>query len=531
MDLSNRLPLLLLLVCCATGVADQVPRYIRDKRCPAGLKLDPAGKRREPSSTSQYKWNPMDADATPMDCGNLCCGDWSCESFDFHPDGKDLPEGTDCPVDKPCCVFRDDIDPLVTPAPGDPVVSGLRSKLPSLRPKYPNSSVILGAYVDPKYQVAVQGDEFPITWGADGNQYTGAGDNNQGQEFSPAAFFKVKGGPMDMNCTDPSNPSPQCTNMTLQGSTIPVRGKWLLDYCENWNPWHKPEYEDVPNIKSNSVISIDGVLYWAVTCFNYGDDLDFNRQRYGPSWIITSEDGGVTWNLNATNPKMFTGRLAAPRFVQFGRDNAGARDEYVYVHFQATNGGAAFFEQNDMLFLGRVPKDQILNRTAYEFYNGEMPDGQIAWVSDDSIAVPVWSYPLMTAVQQVNYHFETKSYIFANWAWISYDGHPRPDHSPDERNDRTKHQRSQLVLVEAPEPWGPFSIFHIDDDWSGWDGSTGAYTPVFPPAWMGPDNFWMVSTQCCDPFPVSPPNNHYTFNAQHVTLKLNMSSERLLVKW
>merc|ERR1711871_1187088 len=101
----------------------------------------------------------------------------------------------------------------------------------------------------------------------------------------------VKGGPMDLNCTDPSNPSPQCTNMTLQGSTIPVRGKWLLDYCENWNPWHDPKYEDVPNIKSNSVISIDGTLYWAVTCFNYGDDDDFNRQRYGPSWIITSDDG------------------------------------------------------------------------------------------------------------------------------------------------------------------------------------------------------------------------------------------------
>ena len=28
-------------------------------------------------------------------------------------------------------------------------------------------------------------------------------------------------------------------------------------------------------------------------------------------------------------------------------------------------------------------------------------------------------------------------YIFANWAWISYDGKPRPDHTADEINGRT----------------------------------------------------------------------------------------------
>ena len=61
--------------------------------------------------------------------------------------------------------------------------------------------------------------------------------------------------------------------------------------------------------------------------------------------------------------------------------------------------------------------------------------------------------------------------IFANWAWVSYDGYPRPDHTGDEKNGRTGHQRTQLSLVEAPNPWGPFSVFFRDDDWSGADGS------------------------------------------------------------
>ena len=32
----------------------------------------------------------------------------------------------------------------------------------------------------------------------------------------------------------------------------------------------------------------------------------------------------------------------------------------------------------------------------------------------------------MTSVQQVNYHAKLDRYIFANWAWVSYDGYARP---------------------------------------------------------------------------------------------------------
>ena len=76
-------------------------------------------------------------------------------------------------------------------------------------------------------------------------------------------------------------------------------------------------------------------------------------------------------------------------------------------------------------------------------------------------------------LSKANFHPGLGRYIFANWAWISYDGYPRPDHTPDERNGRTGHQRTQLTLVESPTPWGPFSIFHRDDDWKGADGSSG----------------------------------------------------------
>ena len=205
-------------------------------------------------------------------------------------------------------------------------------------------------------------------------------------------------------------------------------------------------------------------------------------------------------------------------------------------------------ENNDEILLARVEKSQLLSRDAYEFFNGIELDGTTSWTTDSTIARSVWEFPLMTSVQQANYHPGLKRYIFANWAWISYDGYPRPDHTGDEKNGRTGHQRTQLSLVEAPNPWGPFSVFFRDDDWSGAmrsslasvrcilsellpamivrtgidnqnEASFGGYTPVIPPAWVGKDDFWIVFTQCCgNP---RPPLNNYNFNAQHVTFTSN----------
>ena len=191
----------------------------------------------------------------------------------------------------------------------------------------------------------------------------------------------------------------------------------------------------------------------------------------------------------------------------------------------AVQGDAAFFENNDQILLGRVPTHSILQRDAYEFWVGPAADGTVHWSLDHTIANHVWEFPLMTSVQQVNWHPGLRRYIFANWAWISYDGNPRPDHTPDERNSRTGHQRTQLTFVEGPTPWGPWSIFYRNDNWHGPDGSMGGYTPVFPPAWIeaweqplgaGSNDFWMVYTQCCgNP---RPPWNHYNFNAQKILL-------------
>ena len=156
----------------------------------------------------------------------------------------------------------------------------------------------------------------------------------------------------------------------------------------------------------------------------------------------------------------------------------------------------------------------ILNRSAYSFYMGLGPTGEPLWSKDDQAAEPVWVFEEMTSVQQVNWHPHYQRFIWANWAWIDWSGYPKPDHT----TPRTERQRTQLTLVEGPTPWGPWSTFHRDDDWRGSDGSRGAYTPVFPPAWIDREagkDLYIVSTQCCGT-PQFGANNHYDFTMQQV---------------
>ena len=403
------------------------------------------------------------------------------------------------------CVFQDDIPPLQPAPAGSEAVSGLRAFLPGQAPPFAASTFFASATLNSTVLIGADGDEFPATWASDGNLYSGAGDNSQpsrgisGRWNSPASMFRVTGLPTD-------DTYPLQAFAAMGSPFAPANSSFALANCPSWG-------RGLANIKSSGALFVNGTLYWAVSCFNYGDDPAFNRQRYGPAWLVRSRDFGATWD-DAGAP-VFAGRLAAPRIIQAGQAYADAPDEYVYLYFPGTTNNASFFECNDAVWLGRVPTAQIWLRAAYEFFVGFGADGAPQWDSDDTLAAPVYSWPLHTSVQNALYSAALKRYLLPNWVWISMDGNPRPDHSPDERNARTARQRTQLVLLEAPTPWGPFSVFLRDDNWQYSDGSSGAYTPVLMPSWLDSKGVWMVSTQCCGT-PQFAPDNHYSFNAQRL---------------
>jgi len=334
-------------------------------------------------------------------------------------------------------------------------------------PPYPKSTLIRSVTLDRFRCHRGDGDMWPITWADDDYLYGAAGDNSG----SPMNFWRIHGGP----------------NEAMWGSGWSVYVE-LVDrlpidpkvYCQ------RPELHPTHGVKPAGLLCLNGVLYFAVELHNYGDNPAFNRQHNIEAWIITSVDYGRSWNRQATPQGFFTGRLASPHFLQFGKDYSGARDGFVYAYFPAADDGCSYWENGDILLLGRVPKFSLLQRVAWEFYTGLDTAGQPLWSGDEHVAQPVFRYPLMTGEDHVSYNPGLKRYILGNYSFLDGEGNPQPYHATGRWPQSAL--RSQLTLFEAPEPWGPWSLFYQDDNW----GTYGDYQPCFPTKWMSADGRTML---------------------------------------
>jgi hypothetical protein len=346
-----------------------------------------------------------------------------------------------------------------------------------ITPQYPESNLIKEVILDKFRCHRGDGDMWPITWADDGNLYGAAGDNTG----SPMNFWRIMGGPMDAFLG---------TGWGVYVELIDNKPVDPKQYCQ------KPNLHPKNGVKPAGLICINGVLYFAVELHNYGDNPAFNRQHNINSWIMTSVDYGKSWNREATPTDFFTGRLASPHFLQFGKDYEGARDEYVYAYFPAADDGNSYWENGDYILLGRANKYSLLQRNEWEFYSGMNENKEPLWDKNDDMAVPVFRYPSMTGENHVVYNKGLKRYIMGNYSFLDEQGNPRPYHAAGSWPDSC--MRSQLTLFEAPEPWGPWSIFHRDDNW----GTYGDYQPNFPTKWMSEDgkNMIMVSSGSFDDY-------------------------------
>lgn len=365
-------------------------------------------------------------------------------------------------------------------------------------PPCPKSSLIKEVLLSGTRHFAGEGDMWPLTWAADGNLYGGAGDNSG----SPMNLWRIEKGPTDVEMEIVDNMPVEAAMYCKPYFDPSIKESGLKNM--NVNKFHFAAAGRLRglSIKPASLISIKGVLYFAVETMNYGDNPAFNRQHNLNGWIMTSTDFGKTWDKEVTPMDFLTGRLASPHFVQFGRDYEGARDEYVYALFPAAEDGGNYWENADFLLLGRVHKDKIIIRKEWEFFTGTGKSGDPVWDKDDNLAKPVFNYPRMTGENHVAYNKGIKRYIMGNFSHLTIDGEPKPFHAGNTFP-------SQLTLYEAPQPWGPWSLFYQDDNW----GCYGDYQPNFTPKWMSEDGktIWMVA---------SGQINDYVFITQKIELRL-----------
>lgn len=304
----------------------------------------------------------------------------------------------------------------------------------------PRSSVLRGVewlgeeipYAEPEKR----GDTFPITWAADDSLYTSAGDPCWGAKGDGLDFQRFSGDAPDYR-------------ITKVNDMMAYRG---------WGG---------AGPKPTGLISVGGVLYlafqnltgtaaWEDSIVNYGHGYDAH--------IVCSTDCGQTWrpDFGDIAGPMFPGRkFGGPAFVNFGRDNDGARDEYVY----AISGEG--WDNGCHARLGRVPAGRILQREAWEWVQGFETSGSPVWTPEMDQAQPVLSHPGYVGLLDMVYLAAIGRYILLGW-------HHKVKCNPD--------AGSELVIYDSPEPWGPFSLVHHEDPWE--TPELNPYNPRLPLKWF-----------------------------------------------
>ncbi|HXH50073.1 MAG TPA: hypothetical protein VNM47_12080, partial [Terriglobia bacterium] len=269
-----------------------------------------------------------------------------------------------------------------------------------LKSPYPASPVIRNVAFAPAVSIvrkALGSDIWPVTWGNDDAQYTAYGD---GWGFEPPTekklslgFARVTGTPDD-----------------FEGANIRTSSGERVG-------------DGPAGAKASGLLMVDGILYlWA--------------RNVGNAQLAWSDDHARTWHWEFRLEQSF----GSPAFLQFRRDYAGARDEFVYLYSQ---DGPSAYEASDGLVLARVPKERIRQREAYEFFSHMDPSGAPVWARDIRGRGPVFTFPGHCQRVGAVYNPFCRRYLLS----LGF------DHS------------GGWGIFDAPEPWGPWSTAFLTHDW------------------------------------------------------------------
>lgn len=311
-------------------------------------------------------------------------------------------------------------------------------------PPYPPSPVLAGiAYEWSTHRRLAPGsDNWPTTWAADGHLYTAWGDgggfggtNSRGRVLLGVA--RIEG----------------------EASAYSGRNLW-----GGVDPVAPAQFGG----KSYGLLAVDGVLYlWLAPQPN--PHLDECR-------LAWSTDRGATWQ-RAEWSFTFADGLTIPTFLNFGRDYAGARDDFIYSYFiaptwgpgRATRTTAHTFDVHrpGTVHLARSPRGAILDRSRYEFFAGRTSDGTPEWSSDPTRKRPVFTDANGVGWNlSVSHHPGTGRYLLAT--------------------EHTETHAGRFGLFDAPEPWGPWTTVAYDDAWGTGHVEVSTFYWNFPSKWLAP---------------------------------------------
>lgn len=312
--------------------------------------------------------------------------------------------------------------------------------------------------------VQSDGDLWPTTWADDDHVYTSNGD---GRGFS----------------TDPADFADIVVNRVIGHPDTGISGVRLAAGPELGPVWTPGTY----NRKPTGIVAVDGdgdghdELYLVVQDLNSGPDGAAFDDVPAAS-ILRSTDYGVTWT--PTESAMFTDfNFTTVWFLDFGKSNSHASvlgpdgGKYVYAYGIDNNWRDSVIDavpDPQEVYLARAPISSIQEIDTWEFFSGtaESP----AWDADMSMRKAVLRdtrrvYPggqttdgySVISQGSVVYNAPLNRYIYTSWSDYNFN------------------------FYEAPQPWGPFTLFEWKDfgvtPWFGTNTSTpknGGYATTIP---------------------------------------------------
>jgi hypothetical protein len=299
-------------------------------------------------------------------------------------------------------------------------------------------------------RLASGSDNWPITWAVDNNLYTSWGDgggfggtNSDGR--TSLGFARVT------------------------GSAKNYQGK---------NAWGGKDSQMQATFggKTYSLVSIDGTLYSWIGL----DEGDGSEEQFRNVRLYKSADLARTWTSTGQeiDTADFSGAFSHPNILNFGRDNTGSRDSYVYTYWVGEK--PMDFSSSCCAYLTRVHKSDIDRLASYEVFTGMSVDGQPEWSSDWDAREPVYRGPVHWTFNVV-YIAGIKKYVLIN------------------NRASSSSRTTDLEWLESNFPWGPWRWFAIFRDWRP-PGSTDEDHYIFfvdiPVKWQSPNGseFTLVYT-------------------------------------
>ena len=366
---------------------------------------------------------------------------------------------------------------------GGPLVSPLSAAAPRRGAAAVNGTVPVDGTVT---RLGGQGDGYKMTVAADGRQIVVVNDG-PGWAPPPATFFSTR-------------------LWTAEGPPSDVRFAQLDGYPFVDRAAHP---ENAPHYYGNGVIAIGQNLYQFLATLDAAED---RPRRWTGAKLIHSSDGGATWqNLDGSRPVVWEdwneqsrtrfpffnepdGCFSLLAFLQQGRVYGANRDGYVYVY--GLNGSVDGLMNQLMLF--RVPKERLLDRSAYRFFAGRAGSGRARWSADIADRRPVHTFPR----GWVNYtNLFPGDLVVESWLPSVVWNEPLGLYMMSSAGigcapDGTEFGKpSYLGLWVSDNPWGPWRQIHEDTAWTpGGDPKARAYSPQIAPGWISADgkSFWLV---------------------------------------